>query len=57
LNKKGENCKKIGKAKTIGELKELIKNYPDNTLFGFRNQPIQELYECKYDEFNALLFQ
>lgn len=40
----------LGIAKTIGELREIIKNYPDNTPFGFRNQPMQELQELIYQD-------
>lgn len=36
--------KKLGKPKTIGELKKLIEKIPDDTSFGFRNQPMQELF-------------
>jgi len=37
--------KNLGTPKTVGELKELIKNYPDETTFGFRNQPMQSLFD------------
>ena len=47
----------LGIATTIGELKELIKNYPDDTSFGFRNQPMQKLYEVKYDDDVFVTFQ
>jgi len=47
----------LGIATTIGELKELIKNYPDDTSFGFRNQPMQKLYEVKYDDIVFVTFQ
>lgn len=40
-------AKKLGLPKTIGELKELIKDYPPETGFGFQNQPMQELWEVK----------
>lgn len=49
--------KELGEAKTIGELKELIKNYPDETSFGFRNQPMQSLHEVKSDETVFVVFQ
>ena len=39
------NIKQLGIPKTIGKLKEMIKDYPDNTSFEFRNQPRQELIE------------
>ena len=47
----------LGIATTIGELKKLIKNYPDDTSFGFRNQPMQKLYEVKYDDIVFVTFQ
>lgn len=37
--------RKIGTAETIGELKKLIDSYPDETVFNFRNQAAQTLYE------------
>lgn len=40
----------IGTPRTIGELKKLIEKYPDNIEFGFRNQPMQDLCEVKYDK-------
>lgn len=39
--------KLLGQATTIGELKALIDKYPDNTSFGFRNQPLQLLFEIQ----------
>jgi len=47
----------LGIATTIGELKKLIKNYPDDTSFGFRNQPMQKLYEVKYGDDVFVTFQ
>ena len=44
----------LGEAKTIGELRELVKNYPDETSFGFRNQPMQSLREIVYKDDNIL---
>lgn len=35
----------LGKPTTVGELVELLKEVPSNTLFGFRNQPMQELIQ------------
>lgn len=49
--------KELGQAKTIGELKELIKSYPDETSFGFRNQPMQTLYEVIHDKDVFVVFQ
>ncbi len=42
-------CKSLGIVSTIGQLRKLIKKYPDNTSFGFRNQPMQELTESTSD--------
>ena len=47
----------LGVATTIGNLKKMIENYPDDTSFGFRNQPIQELHEVKYDNVVSVVFQ
>lgn len=47
----------LGTATTIGELRELIKNYPDETSFGFRNQAMQELHEVKYPDETFVVFQ
>ncbi|MBL0144902.1 MAG: hypothetical protein IPP48_03240 [Chitinophagaceae bacterium] len=41
---------KLGVPTTIGELKELINDYPNSTSFGFRNQPLQML-EVVDDEY------
>ena len=41
----------IGEPKTIGELRKFIEKYPDETSFGFRNQPMQELREINNGEF------
>ena len=47
----------LGVAKTVGELKKLIENYPDETQFAFRNQPMQHLFEIQDDNFKCLAFQ
>lgn len=47
----------LGIAQTIGELKKLIAEYPDETSFGFRNQPMQELYEVENKEETFVVFQ
>tara|TARA_B110001452_G_scaffold265390_1_gene269935 strand:+ start:113 stop:316 length:204 start_codon:yes stop_codon:yes gene_type:complete len=47
----------LGVAQTIGELKKLIAEYPDETSFGFRNQPMQELYEVQNKEETFVVFQ
>jgi hypothetical protein len=50
------NQKKLGLPKTIGELRELIKDYPDETEFGFFNQPMQELWERVDEDEKAVVF-
>ena len=50
-------CEKLGTATTIGELKKLIENFDDNISFGFRNQPMQDLYKIDYEDFTAIVFQ
>jgi hypothetical protein len=49
--------KNLGTPKTVGELKELIKNIPGTTLFGFRNQPMQSLFEITDNGERFILFQ
>lgn len=39
------SCKEIGTPQTIGEFRKLTKDYLADTEFGFRNQPMQSLYE------------
>lgn len=39
------NIKELGTPVTTGELIEILSKYPKNTSFGFRNQPLQTLYE------------
>lgn len=53
------NIKYLGIPITIGELKKLIKNYGDDVSFGFRNQPLQALYELNLEEDGgiAVVFQ
>lgn len=50
---------RLGIATTVGELKKLIADYPDDISFGFQNQPMQELIEInadqKYIVFNQVL--
>lgn len=36
---------KLGKPTTVGELKKILEQYPDDTSFGFRNQPMQCLFQ------------
>lgn len=52
-----EPYKMIGTPKTIGELKKLIENYPDETSFGFLNQPMQDLFERKFGDQVFVCFQ
>ena len=47
----------LGAPRTIGELKKLINRYPDNTDFGFRNQPIQTLCHVEFDDKMYIVFQ
>ena len=42
--------------RTIGELKAFIQDYPDNTPFGFINQPVQEIIETRYDSVTFVSF-
>lgn len=53
----GGYCKLLGEAITVGELKKLLNKYDDKTSFGFRNQPMQQLYELKYGENIFVVFQ
>lgn len=48
--------KELGKATTIGELRDLIKDYDDEHSFGFRNQPIQYLHELKIKDKTFIVF-
>jgi len=50
------NFKKIGTPATIGELREAIKNFPPETSFGFRNQPMQELNEVELENQKFVVF-
>ena len=42
--------KELGKPMTLGEFREMTKDYPDEVGFGFRNQPMQSLFEVKYHD-------
>lgn len=48
---------KLGKPKTIGELKKIIDSLPNNTFFGFRNQPMQGLFMFKHGKKDYFFFQ
>ncbi len=47
IQQENNTIRKLGISHTIGELKRLIEPYADDTSFGFRNQPMQELFEVK----------
>ncbi len=49
--------KKLGIAFTVGELRKLLKPYSDDISFGFRNQPMQSLYESKNGKDIYISFQ
>lgn len=51
------NCKFLGEPTTIGELKQIISNYSDDTDFGFRNQPIQGLFDISFGDESFVAFQ
>jgi len=44
-NQDGVLCQKIGAANTVGDLRKLLEPYGDEVGFGFRNQPMQSLFE------------
>lgn len=50
-------CQKLSTPTTIGELRKIIAKYPDNTPFGFRNQPLQDLYEVQNLKETYIVFQ
>jgi len=52
-----DHCKLIGEARTVGELKKFLDGYNDNASFGFRNQPMQALYEVRYGKEKYVVFQ
>ena len=47
----------LGTPVTVGELKKLIEKYPDDTSFGFRNQPIQNLCHVEHGNDINVVFQ
>jgi|GEM_PF-3618500 len=51
------HCKPLGIVSTVGELMDILKQYPRATGFGFRNQPMQELHELKYTDAVYVVFQ
>lgn len=51
------SMRSLGTAHTIGDLKKMIKDYPDDISFGFRNQLMQCLYEIKYPDQTFICFQ
>jgi len=54
---KDGHCKYLGEARTVGELKKMLEDYPDSTSFGFHNQPMQTLHEIKYQNDKYVVFQ
>jgi len=42
---------------TDAQIRKIIKDYPDDTPFGFRNQPMQELHEIKHPDKIFVTFQ
>ncbi|MCW3784907.1 hypothetical protein [Plebeiibacterium sediminum] len=50
--KEANHCKikHLGICTTIGELRTAIADYPAETSFGFRNQPMQHLHEVSYND-------
>ena len=51
------SCRRIGTPKTAGALAKLLKRYKPRTVFGFRNQPMQSLYEVRYTDKVFVCFQ
>jgi len=52
-----KSTSKLGTPKTVGELKRILTFYDDNIEFGFRNQPMQDLYEVKDGDKTYIVFQ
>lgn len=50
-------CIPLGEAHTVGEFRKMLEGYSDDSKFGFRNQPMQSLFEVRYGESTYLLFQ
>jgi hypothetical protein len=50
-------CEPIGIATTVGQLREMLKDCPDDMGFGFLNQPMQELYKFDSGGITAVVFQ
>lgn len=57
MSDKKRVCEPIGIATTVGQLRDMLKDFPDDMCFGFLNQPMQELF--KYDDggISAVVFQ
>lgn len=47
----------LGEATTVGQMRKLLEKYADNISFGFRNQPMQTLYEVLFQDLTAVIFQ
>jgi hypothetical protein len=52
-----QEIQRLGSPRTIGELKDLIDKLPNETPFGFRNQPSQDLFEIKDTNQTHIVFQ
>lgn len=48
---------RLGIPQTVGELRKLLEQYPDDASFGFRNQPLQILYYLEYPGLKCVCFQ
>lgn len=46
----------IGVPRTVGQLREMLEPYHDDTEFGFRNGPLERLVACTYEGVPAVLF-
>ncbi len=51
------SAKRLGIARTVGQLRKLLKPYPSRTGFGFRNQPMQALWNVKHGKTVSVVFQ
>ncbi len=58
MKKKLMKSKRLGKPTTKDQLLKMLRGYPGDTDFGFRNQPRQTLYALEYpDGYSAIVFQ
>lgn len=51
------NITNLGELSTVDELIKILSKYDKSTTIGFRNQPMQDLYEIKRDNEVFLCFQ